>query len=225
MIRAFAMTLAFTFACVSALQLMRERPPWNAGQPLQPLSESAPPDGEGPRRCKDSVSTKPAIDIGRAQARIRAAVGQGKAALRQQVADFDLVLKCALTKSPADGRILALMAWTAWRLDEPVAMIAQLLEQSYRVHPYEVNTATVRQLVIAANWAKFDENLQAIGRADQALRFAVHSPDHVAPEIAKLYAEAGTASDLYDEALDHLARVAPELLAPFEAAVAGRGGR
>lgn len=225
MIRALAMTIALTFMCLAAIQLLRERPPWNPGLPLQALDESAPPASDGTRRCKDSVSTKSAIDIARAQSRIRAAAGPGAAALRQQVADFDLVLKCALIKSPADGRILALMAWTAWRLDAPPTTIAELVEQSYRLHPYEVNTAAVRQLVIAANWNRLDDNLRAIGRADQALRFAVQTPDHVVPEIARLYVEAGTSSALYDEALDHLARVAPEFLATFEAQAEGKGAR
>jgi hypothetical protein len=214
-------SLGILMAVVSGIQLSRSRPPWDPTQPLQPLDQSALESGPSPSTCAKLVSTTTNIDIERAQARVRAAIGKSATELRQQIIALDVVLQCALSKSPTDGRAIALLAWTAWRTDAPIERLSRLIEASYSLHPFESNTISVRQLVIAANWDRLSDDVKSIGRADQSLRLSIFRPVIDLPELAKLYLEAGTSSDLYHEALDRIARTAPEFLEAFEAAATG----
>jgi hypothetical protein len=218
-LRPVAIMLAVTMALVSAFAFTRERKPQSGVPPLSQLAAD-PPDLVRP--CRAVVSTTPAVDIERAQARLRELARGDPATLRRSVAAFEVLLTCALAKNPADGGILALLAWSAWRLDAPVGRITQLIQDSYRLHPFEANTLAVRQLIIAANWNRLGDDVQAIGRADQSLRFAIDRPIIVVPQVGLLFLEAGTDSDLYHEALDRIARTAPQLLEQFEAIASGR---
>ena len=213
MIRWVAIMVAVAMTCVALVQLVRERSPGDA------IALASAGDG---RACKAIISTDVDVDIQNARERIRHSFQSAGKVMPEQIAAFETVLACALARHPTDGEIPALMAWTAWRLNAPVARIAALIEHSYRLHPFEANTIAVRQLVIAANWDRLNEDIQAIGRADQSLRFAMNRPVIVVPEVGLLYLEAGTTSDLYHEALDRIARVAPQLLKEFEGIATGR---
>jgi hypothetical protein len=217
MTRALAAALAVFMFGISAFAFLRERPPREAGAQFAAFAVGE----ETGHTCRTLVSTTPAVDISRAQEQVRAAARGDRREMGRKVIALDAILRCALLVNPADGGILALMAWTSWRLNAPIERIARLLAESYRLHPFEDNTLAIRQLVIAANWDRLGADIHAIGRSDQSLRFAIGRAVIVVPELARLYLEAGTSSDLYHEALDHIARTAPDLLAQFEAVVAG----
>ena len=214
MSRWIAVALAVAMSAISAFALIRDRKAREADAQYAVYAAASTEPGGLP--CRALISTEPDVDIERAQERLQKLQALSRPEYRRNVQAFDAMLGCALAKTPVDGGILALMAWTAWRLDAPIEKISRLLQESYRVHPFEANTIAVRQLVIAANWDRLGADMQAIGRADQALRFATGRPIIVLPQVARLYREAGTRSDLYHEALGHIARTSPDLLENFE---------